>query len=150
MTENLAVFATAEEYRERAARLAEHLGVPLLDDRDVPETGKDQGGKASLLMLQYGQDGLQLTDGRLALRGDFTQLYGRLKKGVLGSELLVKAAKIKGKESPVVMDATAGMGEDSFLLAAAGCHVELYESDPVIAALLRDALERAAGGLIWP
>lgn len=42
------------------------------------------------------------------------------------------------------VDATAGFGEDSLLLAAAGYNVELYEYDPVIAALLRDALRRAA------
>ena len=45
------------------------------------------------------------------------------------------------------VDATAGFGEDSLLLAAAGYNVELYEYDPVIAALLRDALRRAARAL---
>ena len=43
-----------------------------------------------------------------------------------------------------IADATAGLGEDSFLLASAGCSVTLYEYNPVIAALLADALERAA------
>ncbi|MCI7413768.1 MULTISPECIES: class I SAM-dependent methyltransferase [Hornefia] len=42
------------------------------------------------------------------------------------------------------VDATAGLGEDSLLLAAAGFHVQLCEYNPVIAALLRDALRRAA------
>jgi 16S rRNA (guanine1516-N2)-methyltransferase len=41
------------------------------------------------------------------------------------------------------VDATAGLGEDSFLLAATGFTVTLYERDAVIAALLSDALERA-------
>ena len=41
-----------------------------------------------------------------------------------------------------VIDATAGLGQDSFLLAAAGFSVEMYEQDPIIAALLQDALER--------
>ena len=41
------------------------------------------------------------------------------------------------------MDATAGLGEDSLLLAAAGFEVLLFERNPVIAALLRDALQRA-------
>lgn len=39
---------------------------------------------------------------------------------------------------------TAGFGEDSLLLAAAGFTVDLYEQDCVIAALLKDALDRAA------
>ena len=42
------------------------------------------------------------------------------------------------------VDATAGMGEDSLLLAAAGFSVTLFERDPVICALLGDALARAA------
>ena len=54
-------------------------------------------------------------------------------------------AGIKGKaEGLTAVDATAGLGEDAFLLAAAGFSVRLYERDPVIAALLRDALSRAA------
>jgi 16S rRNA (guanine1516-N2)-methyltransferase len=42
------------------------------------------------------------------------------------------------------MDCTAGLGEDSILLAAAGFKVKLYERDNIIAALLRDSLIRAA------
>ena len=45
---------------------------------------------------------------------------------------------------PVALDATAGLGGDSILLAAAGFRVEMYERNPVIAALLKDALNRAA------
>ena len=47
-------------------------------------------------------------------------------------------------EHPRAVDATAGLGEDSLLLAAAGFEVTLCEADPVIAVLLEDALTRAA------
>ena len=59
-------------------------------------------------------------------------------------ELLVRAARARGVEDPVAFDATAGFGEDSLLLAAAGYTVEMFECNPVISALLADALERAA------
>lgn len=95
------------------------------------------------LFLTDDGSGLTLTDGKLALRGDFTGLLPRLKKSNLQSEFLVKASKIKGIEHPVIIDATAGMGEDSMILAAAGFEVYLFEYDPVIAALLKDALDRA-------
>ena len=95
------------------------------------------------LVLTDDGSGLTLTDGKLALRGDFTGLLPRLKKSNLQSEFLVKASKIKGIEHPVIIDATAGMGEDSMILAAAGFEVYLFEYDPVIAALLKDALDRA-------
>ena len=45
---------------------------------------------------------------------------------------------------PLAIDATAGFGEDSILLAAAGFDVVMYEYDAVIAALLEDALRRAS------
>lgn len=90
-------------------------------------------------------EGLTLSDGKNAVRGDFTRLLPRIRRGNLASEHLVRAVKIKGIAEPLVVDATAGLGEDAFLLAAAGCRVLLFERDPVIAALLRDALERAKG-----
>lgn len=101
------------------------------------------------LELRQTESGLVLTDGKLELRADFTHLLPRIKQGALQRELLVKAAKLKGVTEPVAIDATAGLGEDSFLLAAAGFHVRLYECNPVIAALLRDALDRAAGDSLF-
>ena len=88
--------------------------------------------------------GLTLTDGTMELRADFVRMLPRLKQGRLQQELLVKAARAKGVECPWAIDATAGFGEDSLLLAAAGFTVDLYEQDCVIAALLKDALDRAA------
>ncbi len=97
--------------------------------------------------------GLELRhiDGRLTLVGDgmelaadFRELLPRIRHDRLGRELLVKAARIKGQAEATVFDATAGLGEDSLLLAAAGFTVTMCESDPVIAALLADALGRAA------
>ena len=57
----------------------------------------------------------------------------------LNRELLVKAAKRKNYgDNPVVVDATAGLGEDSLLLAAAGFKVILFERNEEIA----DELQR--------
>lgn len=97
------------------------------------------------LNLTETEEGLTLTDGKLALTGDFTEMLPRIRRGNLESELLVKAVKIKGYGGPLtVLDATAGMGQDSLLLAAAGCTVSLYEKDEVISALLSDCLKRSA------
>ena len=97
------------------------------------------------LSLLEGPEGLTLTDGAMNVRGDFARMLLRLKPANLSRELLVKAAKIKadGDERPRAVDATAGQGDDSLLLAAAGFDVMLIERNPVIAALLQDALERA-------
>ena len=100
--------------------------------------------RAAGLELTGTSEGLTLTDGTMELRADYTRMLPRLKQGRLQQELLVKAARAKGIESPWAIDATAGFGEDSLLLAAAGFTVDLYEQDCVIAALLQDALDRAA------
>ena len=96
------------------------------------------------LELREDSRGLALFGDGLELRGDFAQLLPRLRQDRVHRELLVRAARVKGMEHPTAIDATAGLGEDSLLLAAAGFCVTLCERDPVIAALLRDALERAA------
>ena len=97
------------------------------------------------LELVWREEGLTLVgNSGLELRGDFVRMLKRLRPDALHRELLVRAVHVKGTTSPAVVDATAGLGEDSFLLAAAGCVVTLYERDAVIAALLADALERAA------
>lgn len=96
------------------------------------------------LELRRDDEGLALVGGGMVLRADFARLLPRLRADRLGRELLVRAARVRGVEAPTAVDATAGLGEDSLLLAAAGFTVTMFEKDPVIGALLRDALERAA------
>lgn len=110
---------------------------------NIDETNIIEQISQSLFLVQE-EDGVTLTDGKLQLKGDFTGLLPRLKTSNLQREFLVKASRIKGIEHPILIDATAGLGEDSMILAAAGFEVYLFEYDHVIAALLRDALERAA------
>ncbi len=100
--------------------------------------------RAAGLELTRTPEGLTLTDGTMELRADFARMLPRLKQGRLQQELLVKAARTKGIAQPWAIDATSGFGEDSLLLATAGFVVDLYEQDCVIAALLQDALDRAA------
>lgn len=56
---------------------------------------------------------------------------------------LARAAGLKQGKTPSVLDATAGLGQDAFVLASLGCEVTLVEQSPVIAALLEDGLLRA-------
>lgn len=100
---------------------------------------------ASDIYLQADEDGLALVENGRALRGDFSTLLPRIIPNNLNRELLVKASRIKGLQCiPTAVDATAGLGEDAFLLAAAGFQVQLYERNPVIALLLHDALGRGS------
>lgn len=117
--------------RDAAEALARRVGVPL----------SDHPGEELTLLIDG--SGVSLCGYGLSYRGDFAEsMLRRVTDGRLEHEMLVHTAKTK-EEHPRAVDATAGMGEDSFLLAAAGFEVTLYEQDPVIAALLRDALRRA-------
>ena len=131
----------------------------MIEQNDIFEAAEARG-----MVLSMVDDALTLTKGDLALSCDLSHMIPRVKAGKLPHEMLVKAAKIKGAgraaagavgagaggtrdgaAGPLTaIDATAGFGEDSLLLAAAGFSVKLYEKDPIIGALLRDGLRRAA------
>lgn len=99
---------------------------------------------ASGLELRRADDGALVLAGEgMELRADLAGMVPRLRPDRLGRELLVRAARVRGVDAPTAVDATAGLGEDALLLAGAGFSVTLFERDPVIAALLADALERA-------
>ena len=97
-------------------------------------------------VLKRTEEGLALSWNGMELRGDLKALLPRTGPGRLRGEMIVKAAKYdrlyKGDEL-TVLDATAGLGEDAFLLAAAGFRVLMYERDPLIFSLLEDSLNRA-------
>ena len=94
------------------------------------------------LTVLFDSRGVSLSGFGLSYQGDFENMLHRVTNGRLQHEMLVRASKSE-KEGRKAIDATAGMGEDGFLLAAQGYEVTLYEQNPVIAALLKDALRRA-------
>ncbi len=140
---SLPVCIRTEALYEQAAALAEklHTEVTVLPPEDGPKNKSAHFPEETALFLS--EEGLFLTKGTLSMQGDFSHLAARLRTGNLQQEMLVKAARIKGVPDALVLDATAGMGEDSMILASAGFRVQLYEYDPVIAALLEDALTRS-------
>lgn len=70
-------------------------------------------------------------------------LAHRRKFGGGRGEAVAKAVGIKKGYLPDVVDATAGLGRDAFVLASIGCKVRMVERHPVVAALLEDGLNRA-------
>lgn len=94
------------------------------------------------LTVLFDSKGVSLSGFGLSYQGDFENMLHRVTNGRLQHEMLVKAVKTD-QENLKAIDATAGMGEDSLLLAACGYQVTLYEQNPVIAILLKDALRRA-------
>lgn len=79
-----------------------------------------------------------------ALSVDFTSgtLAYRQRRATTGNEALARAVGIKANYRPTILDATAGLGREAFILAALGCQVQMLERHPVVAALLHDGLRR--------
>ncbi|MCR4748598.1 MAG: class I SAM-dependent methyltransferase [Lachnospiraceae bacterium] len=125
-----------DEYKEKSIGLSDILGVRCVYDN--VKTGPES------LILQYGSDGLSLTGDGMTLRADFSDMTDRLRPDRVKGEMINKAVGLKYlKDDPLIMDATAGFGEDSILMAAAGFRVVMFERNMIIAMLLKDALIRA-------
>jgi len=118
--------------------LSERLGLPLVDHAE----GYD-------LVLELLPEGLQLRPlGKKApgpTRVDFASgaVAHRRQFGGGKGQMIAKAVGIKGGSCPDVLDATAGLGRDAFVLSTLGCRVTLLERSPVIHALLESGLFRA-------
>ena len=59
-------------------------------------------------------------------------------------QAIAKAIGLKSGVTPSVLDATAGLAGDAFVLATLGCSLTLIERSPIISCLIEDAIERAS------
>ncbi len=75
-----------------------------------------------------------MTQKLVSLKVDFISgaLAHRRKFGGGKSQLIAKAVGIKPKIFPSVLDLTAGLGKDAFVLASLGCQVTLVERHPLV------------------
>ncbi|MFN3235028.1 MAG: class I SAM-dependent methyltransferase [Gammaproteobacteria bacterium] len=67
----------------------------------------------------------------------------RTGQGRAQHQMITKAIGIKKDYLPTVLDATAGLGRDAFILATLGCQVTLLERSTILYESLNDALQRA-------
>ncbi|WP_372627415.1 class I SAM-dependent methyltransferase [Arsukibacterium sp.] len=101
--------------------------------------------------LSMQQGALVLLNSRLPKQGailvDFASGASsyRRQHGGGKTEAIAKAVGLNKKRDLRVLDATAGLGRDAFVLASLGARVTLVERNPAVAALLADGLRRAAG-----
>ncbi|MAZ88522.1 MAG: SAM-dependent methyltransferase [Cellvibrionaceae bacterium] len=121
--------------------LAESLGLECVDEQvPLPDCG---------FVLRWGEDGLALQQlGKKApnpVKVDFARgaVDHRRKFGGGSGQMIAKAVGVKMSRPLKVLDATAGLGKDAFVLASLGCQLQLHERNPVVYALLADGLQRA-------
>ena len=100
--------------------------------------------------LAWQQGALVLRHSELPKQGDIVVDFAggaasyRRQHGGGKNEAIAKACGLQKKRDITVLDATAGLGRDAFVLASLGASVTLVERNPAVAALLYDGLRRGA------
>lgn len=85
--------------------------------------------------------GLWLSAEGMKMQPDWLAEIPRLKRASLKSEMIARACQLS--EKPTLLDATAGLGHDSLLMAHLGAKVTLVERHPILFSLLEDAKRQA-------
>lgn len=126
---------------EKMAKLLainETLQLPLGSSNSTVILGwleqPDQMDQLALLMHNTGPVSIDFISGKKNHRRQF---------GGGKNQPLARAIGLTSAHLPKVLDATAGMAGDGFVLASLGCEVTLIERSPIISALIKDALQRA-------
>ena len=130
-------------YTKQAQQLSERLaerGVQI----DLQCTDKINAKFLRLhpeLALVVDDLGLSLTAQGMRMQPDWKAETGRLKRASLKSEMLARACQ--ANDSPTLIDATAGLGHDTLLMAKFGAKIVLVERHPILYTLLESAYEQA-------
>lgn len=137
-----AVIATDFDSLARAEQLANTFALPFLGMID-PRTLE-----AELWLLTVGATGLAMQQGGARAPGPVAVDFVGGKMGFRRQRQeptpdLVKAVGVRPGAHPWVWDLTAGLGQDSFILAKHRCRVTLFERNPLVHSLLADGLDRA-------
>ena len=130
MPVKVCVTASEKSLEDNARKLAASLKVDFVTD--IPNTD---------FVLMMTKEKLELFKPKVRTKPlyvDFSSFKLRQ-----GREPVVKATGLKNNHPLSILDLTAGLGQDAFVLASAGCSVTMCERSKVIAALLQDGLKRA-------
>ena len=100
------------------------------------------------MQLIFHDDLIELYDRQLdtTLAIDFIKgnLAHRQQFGGGRGQAIAKAVGLKSGNTPGILDATAGLAGDAFVLATLGCPLTLIERSPIIYTLIENAVERAS------
>jgi 16S rRNA (guanine1516-N2)-methyltransferase len=125
----------------RAKLFASKQGVPLVSSEGSHSADYELVFGAQPVYLK--QTGKGAPGPISAAFDDGKSTHRRIYGGGKG-QLIAKAVGLKKGANPRVLDATAGLGRDAFVLASLGCSVQMFEREPVVAEMLLSALSYAS------
>ena len=136
---SIAVCPSEADQYDNAMGLSRKLSIPLMPCETEEFEFLLQCSANGLAIKQTGKDAL----GPIIVSFTSRAMTYRVKHGGGRSQALARAVGLKKGRQPTVIDATAGLGRDGYILAFLGCHVHMLERSPILAVLLEDALYRA-------
>lgn len=143
MTNSIAILCNCTESQTLAQQLAEQWQVPLFFDQAAENIDAvDFVMQVSSTLIQLQQTGRK-APGPIFVEFTEGAVDHRRKFGGGKGQMIAKAVGVKAGVYPHVLDATAGMGKDSFVLATLGCQLTMIERSPIVHVLLRNGLQRA-------
>ena len=108
--------------------------------------GFESASLKAILFNNYGKLSLRLLNdkaaGIICVEFESEKNKYRLKQGSIKAEMVAKAVGVKPNKVLNIIDATAGLGRDGFVLASLGCRVTMLERSILVAALVEDGLNR--------
>jgi 16S rRNA (guanine1516-N2)-methyltransferase len=142
----IAIYTDNKNLQQDAKQLATAAGLEITDKPD------HEFDYMLMLTLYEGPPGHKLeliqtgakTPGPVFAEFAVGTAAHRMRYGGGRGQPLARAVGLKGGASPNVLDVTAGLGRDAFVLATLGCLVIMVERNPIIAALLDNGMQRAA------
>ena len=143
MSQVITIICPNRKYYNRAVTISKRVNSGHIF---VEDTKKNP---SSFYSLQVDENGVSLIDSNLASHGpvkvDFVNgsIGHRRRYGGGNGQAIAKAVGVSGAFLPSILDLSAGLGTDGFILASLGCDVELVERNPIIYCLLEDGIRRA-------
>lgn len=147
ISENLCIYAADANTLGIAAVFAKKLHVQCFSYQDI----QDPYLLAFPFVFVYEGESAQIIQTGKSAPGPVTASFlqgktvHRLKFGGGKGQMIAKAVGLNKGVLPTVLDATAGLAQDAFVLASLGCEVTLLERSPIISALIESALSEAQG-----
>jgi len=134
----ISISYASEETKQAATKFAKKHSYPCENNTDANTS----------LSLNYTNEYVELkdTEKNISIHIDFLagDLAHRQQFGGGRGQSIAKAVGLKqGIPPPSIIDATAGLAKDAYVLACLGCPITLLERSPIIVELIRDAIKRA-------
>lgn len=138
MSKPVSVSYTSENAKIKATAFANVHNYPCLPEEQV----------TTPLNLNYTDEYIELCDNEKSICTSIDFIGGSLahrqQYGGGKGQAIAKAIGIKqGKPVPTVLDATAGLARDAFVIACLGCPITMLEQSALLVELINNAIERA-------